>query len=694
MSALHRSILAPRSIALVGVSRDASRLSGLALPYLLRAGFAGDVYVVHPSAAAGAHLDGAKVVSDARHLPEGIDLALAVVSAERTPDVVAGLAQRGTGAVVVGASGFSELGEAGSALEGDLAAALDGTSTRLIGPNCNGLYSVQSGVALGFNRSHGRTYTPGGTAIVSQSGALIGAVADLCTSHGAGLRGFFSTGNELDVGLVDIIEILADDAQTTVIALVLDRVGDPGRFTEACRRARANGKRILALKFGNSVAGKRASKSHSARMAGDSANYDVLFERSGVIRCASLTELAITAALMESRSSPLHPGALVISTSGAGGALAADALETAGVPLVELAADVKTELAPLLRFVKPGNPVDVGAGGSSNAGDNFSALQSTAEGICTVFFYLPPPTADFARLYSLGFVELVGAQRRRGTIGIAVMADRSDPDLVREWLDAGIPVVASVDEAAAIVANLQPGPSFAEVERDRAPEHLDSQVLSEISASALVAAAGVPFPESRVARDGESAADAAEAIGYPIVLKGAPAGIAHKSAAGLVVLDLRERSAVIAAADALARRMSALGRDGHPALLVAEQVPDGGADLIVSVKADPEFGAVGLLGIGGSIAEVTAAYRVLISPFDRPQVRNTLLALGLADSLALRGIPMDELVPIISRVLEGLASSLQAESLESIEINPLRVQPHPTRVVALDALAIVAKGTR
>jgi acyl-CoA synthetase (NDP forming) len=690
VTALARSVLAPASIALVGVSRDATRISGLALPYLRNAGFEGDVFLLNPSADA---IPGVHVVPDVHGLPDGIDLAFSSVSAQRTPQVVAGLAERGAGVVVVGASGFSELGDAGAALEADVLDAVSGSSTRLIGPNCNGLYAVQSGVALGFNRSHGRRYKPGGIAIVSQSGALIGAVADLCTSSGAGLRGFFSTGNELDVRLVELLEVLAADAHTEVIALVLDRVGDAARFRAACELAARNGKRVLAFKFGNTAAGRKASESHSARMSGDSATYDVLFAAAGVTRCASLTELAITAALLESRPAPTRHGALVISTSGAGGALAADAMEQQGVGLVELADDVKAELATTLRFVKPDNPVDVGAGGSANAVANFAALRSTADGACTVFIYLPPPTPDFAELYSRGFTDLVGNERRSQTIGVAVMIDRTDTGLVDAWLAAGIPVVSSVAEAAAIVSHLQPRTPADDAAAE--PATVDSRVLSEVDAARIAAAAGIPFPVSFPAADAHGAGEAALRIGGPVVVKGVPAGVAHKSAAGLVALGLADAPAAADAAEGILARLAGLGAagtDGSGApLLVAEHVADG-IDLILSAKRDPEFGTAALLGLGGTNAEVLHAFRVLLPPYSAERLLAALDGLGVAAQLDLRGEDRSALAATLADALTDLADALATEGLSSLEINPLRVLAG-SRIVALDALAIAEGAT-
>lgn len=680
-----RSVLEPRSIALVGVSRDPSKVSGLALPYLRDAGYGGDVYVVNPSITQD--VPGARAVPDVRELPEGIDLVFASVSAERTPRVVAELAARRAGTVVVGASGFSELGEEGAEREARLREAAAG-GTRLIGPNCNGLYSVQAGVALGFNRSHGRRYRPGGIAIVSQSGALIGAIADLCTSSGAGLRGFFSTGNELDIRLVDLLEILAVDPDTSVIALVLDRVGDAARFRTACERARAKGKRVIAFKFGNTAAGRKASESHSARMAGDSATYDALFAASGVTRCSSLTELSVTAALLESRPAPRAPGALVISTSGAGGALTADALEQRGVPLVDLDEKARADLASTLRFVTPQNPVDVGAGGSNNARANFAALRRAAEGVCTVFFYLPPPTFAFAEQYSRGFVELVGEDRRQKTTAIAVMADRTDPQLVDAWLAAGVPTVSSVEEATAVIANLQPlAPPLVQGEAGFDTAAVDGDVLGEAESMAMMADAGIRFPRSFPADDAPSAVAAMERIGGTVVVKGVPAGVAHKSAAGLVAIGLSSAAAVAAAAEGIVDRISALAAAGAAApLLVVEHVPDG-LDLILSVKRDPEFGAVGLIGIGGTGAEAIGAYRVLLPPFSRGDVRAALGDLGISAQLAMRGDDTDSVAMTLTEALIGLARVLARGGVESMEVNPLRLLP-TAELVALDALVI------
>jgi succinyl-CoA synthetase beta subunit len=272
-------------------------------------------------------------------------------------------------------------------------------------------------------------------------------------------------------------------------------------------------------------------------------------------------------------------------------------------------------------------------------------------------------------------------------VGIAVMIDRTDPDLVGAWLAAGIPVVASVDEAAAIVAHLQPAP--AEVADTSESADVDPDVRSEVESARIAGAAGIPFPASAIASNSAEAVAAAERIGYPVVVKGVPDGVAHKSALGLVELGLDDSAAVESAADALLVRMADLGIAADAArLLIAEQLPEVGTDLLISVKRDPEFGSVGLVGLGGTNAEALGAYSVLLPPFAPDEIGDALAGLGVA-----AGGPSAErgrLPGVLTDALHALDAALQTERLASIEINPLRVAPGTGAVVALDALAIAA----
>ncbi|MFD2421416.1 acetate--CoA ligase family protein [Amycolatopsis pigmentata] len=686
---LARAVLQPRSVALVGVSADVGKVSSLAVRNLRKAGYRGEIHLVHPR---GGTIGGVAAYESIAQLPRDIDLAMSAVGADRAVEVVRGLGERGVKAVVVVSSGYSEAGVTGEVLERQLLEAAREHGTRLIGPNCNGLYSGPSGLSLGINRSHGEAHRPGGISIVSQSGALIGTVTDLCARGGGGLRAFVSTGNEVDLTLTDLLEFLVPDEETSVIALILDRVGDGQRFRELCRRARAAGKHVLAFKFGNSAPGREASRSHSARLAGDSSVYDVLFEQAGVRRCATLAELAATAALLDARGAPRSSGVLVASMSGAGGALMVDALDERGVPLAEIEPAVVKSLEKSLRFVRPGNPVDVGAGGSANSRRNFEILRPIARGRVSVMLYTPPPTKEYAALYAEAVADFATHGERDGSCVIAVVMDHSDPEVIATWSAAGIAVVHSPIDAAAVAANLLDAGGVRAGPQERAAEWHDDSVMDEIETTELLADSKISFAPYELVSEVSHARAAADRIGYPVVVKGILPGLAHKARHGLVALNLESPDAVEEETARMMRSMREMvpGNGDSCRVSVARQVRDG-VDLLVSIRRDQEFGWVAVVGVGGTFVERIASVRILLPPVGDEQVREALVVTGAAAQLDSIGMTVGEAVDVVGAVIEQLAEVLHGAGrhLETIELNPLRLGPAGSGAVALDALGIV-----
>jgi acyl-CoA synthetase (NDP forming) len=683
---------------LIGVSTDVTKTSSLAWRNLRQGGYGGEVHRVHPR---GEPIDGQSAVERVTDLPEDIDIALCAVPSAAAVDVVRGLGERGTRVAVVVSSGYSEAGAAGSVLERKLRQAADSTGIRIIGPNCNGLFSAAARFSLGINRAHGEAHPTGGISIISQSGALIGAVVQLCTESGAGLRSFVSTGNEVDLTLTDVLEMVVADEGTGVIALIMDRVGDGRRFSELCRRAHDAGKYVLAFKFGNSGPGRDASQSHSAHLAGDSRVYDALFERAHVIRCETLPELAATAAVLDSHGVPKSPGVLVSSMSGAGGAFMVDALDEHAVPLMAFGPDLVGRLRESFRFVQPANPVDLsGIGGLPNVGRAFEILKPEVRGRMSVLLYTPPPTKQAGQGYADAMTELVASDRRDGGCAIAVVMDRSDPEVTAKWLAAGIPVLQSPADAAAVAANVlraaggdRKRPTHSDGGRSAGGARSDGLVVGESETTEFLARFGVPFARHAVVRTEADAGRAADEIGYPVVVKGLVPGLAHKAEHGLVALGVRSAPEAVRASAALFESMRKLAPDQGDScrVAIAEQVPDG-LDLLVSVRRDPEVGGVVLLGLGGTNAERIASTALLLTPIEGEDVREAMRTTGAITQLELAGSSLDDAVDSVSALVDRLlrAISESGASFETIELNPVRLVPGRAGAVALDALGVLS----
>ncbi|MEO8751622.1 MAG: CoA-binding protein, partial [Casimicrobiaceae bacterium] len=277
-----------RSIALLGISGDARKMTGAPLEILRRTGFAGTIYPVNPRYET---LGGLPCYPDVAALPTAPDVALVMLSAAQVPDAVRACGKRGAGAVVVLSSGFEESADGRGHAE-DLARAAQETGLPVVGPNSEGVWSVRSRLLLTFGSAARRNvlhHAP--IAVLSQSGAMAGAVARHLQDRAVGCSYVVSVGNETVLTIADYLEWMIEQDDVRVVALFVEGLRDGARLLRVIERARQRGVRLVALKTGNSVAGQRAAASHTGKMASAYAVYRDLFDEAGVVQVESLTDL-------------------------------------------------------------------------------------------------------------------------------------------------------------------------------------------------------------------------------------------------------------------------------------------------------------------------------------------------------------------------------------------------------------------
>jgi acetyl coenzyme A synthetase (ADP forming)-like protein len=345
----------PRSVAVVGASRDPAAIGYRLLDALLRGEFRGEVYPVNPKATVIRDL---RAYPSVRGLPQPVDLAVVAVPRDAVLGVVDDCAARGVRALVVISAGFAEAGREGAELQKCLVEKVRGYGLRLIGPNCLGLLSTDPDVRL--NATFVPYFPPrGGVAMSSDSGALGLAARAVAGRLGLGVASCVSVGNRADVSSNDLLEYWEDDAATRVILLYLESFGNPRRFARIARRV-SRRKPIIAVKAGRTRAGRRAAGSHTAALAAADVAVDALFRQTGILRAETLEEMFDLAAALASQ--PLPPGRRVAIVTNAGGPaiLCADACEAAGLSVPELSEATRARLAA---FLPPtaglGNPVDL-----------------------------------------------------------------------------------------------------------------------------------------------------------------------------------------------------------------------------------------------------------------------------------------------------------------------------------------------
>ncbi|HSW23597.1 MAG TPA: CoA-binding protein, partial [Burkholderiaceae bacterium] len=325
MDAISR-LLQPRSVAVIGASADATKTAGRPVSYLVKHGYTGAIYPVNPKVDRIGELS---CYRDVAALPEAPDVGIVLLGAERAHLAVKDLAQRGTAAAIVLASGYTETGEVGAQRQKQLIEAAG--SMRILGPNTIGLVNLTDNIVLSATGALEMEHFPvGGIGVVSQSGGILGALLSRAAARGIGLSKLISTSNEVDLELADFIDHLADDEATQVIALYIETVRNPAKFRAAALKAARNGKPVVAFKIGRSEAGAKAAVSHTGALAGADRMYDALFKQVGVIRAQTFADLLdIPAALSTGRTLRGKRVAILTSTGGAG-TLVSDDLGMAG----------------------------------------------------------------------------------------------------------------------------------------------------------------------------------------------------------------------------------------------------------------------------------------------------------------------------------------------------------------------------
>ena len=692
-------LLRPKSVAVIGASDRHGALGCTLLNNLVQYEFAGAIYPVNPKRD---ELQGLKVCKDVSELPEGVDCAVLAIPRAFVVDTVRQLAQRGCGAAVIYAAGFSEAGEEGAKDQAELGRIAEEYGIIIEGPNCLGCTNYVERIPLTFVETNMKSPPQGARAVgvASQSGALAAVLATALHPRGCYVSTSVSTGNEAASGVEDYVEWLVDDADTHVIAMYVENFRRPAAFIAAARRARAAGKPIVLLHPGKSSKAQESAATHTGAMAGDHALMKTKLAREGVIFADTLEELADIATIAV--TCPSLPGAnmAVLGESGALRGLAFDIAEDIGLDLV----DLNDENSPNIRAVLPdfvpvSNPTDITAIGLSEPDVYTRLLTALLEdqriGSVVASIIQSDPITSKIKFPAIQKV-FDGGRIEKPLVFAGVDEGATVPQEYIDGLRAvGIPWFPSTERAYRAVARLADLAKRDLADLSGVPVAIPqlenhSGVVPEYQAKALLGPIGIPFPESRFAATAEEARIAADALGYPVVMKAQAAALGHKSDAGGVILNLRTGDEVVAAFATMFANVSAydatIALDG----VLVEKMGRMGTEMIVGAKSDPEWGPVVLAGFGGVTAEILKDVKLFTPDLGAEQVKAGLLELQQAPILkGWRGSPaldvdaLAELIVLMGRVMTG------NPAIREIDLNPVILHPVGEGVIALDALMLL-----
>ncbi len=696
-----RAVFEPKTIAVIGASRNPVSVGGALFRNLLRWGFTGAVYPINPAASS---IAGVRAYASISEMPEVAELAFIVVPAPLVIELARQCAVAGVRALCVISAGFAETGESGRAAQSELLDVCRASGMRLVGPNCMGLVNTSAGVRLLG------TFVPveppaGNVAMSSQSGALGLALMAQAGQLGLGVSSFISIGNRADVSGNDLLQYWESDESTDVILLYLESFGNPRRFSRIARRV-SRAKPIVAVKSGRTTAGARAASSHTAALASSDQAVDALFRQTGIIRVDTLAEFFYVARLLASQPIPQGNRVGILTNGGGPGILAVDAAIAAGLDVPTLSERTQAKLRAVLPpTASTTNPIDIIAGsGPKEYRACLEILCDDPDLDALVVIFIPPlatPTREVAQVLS----DVLAARPNLQKTVVAVFFDPYTPVVsipVSEPKGASrakrsVPVYTFPEGAVAALGaavkygtwRAAPVGSIAEIPLDR--ETIDRVLaanpgggwLSQAEVAALLGSAGIEIVRMKEARSPEEAEAATRESGEPVALKVLEPAVLHKSDVGGVVLNVKPDEA----AGAYQRLSAQLAEHGIE-LAAASIMPMAkqGVEVLAGVTHDPVFGPLVAFGSGGYLVELIndVVFRVLpLTDRDALEMVRSTRAYHLLKGY--RGSAETDIAAVERLLLSLGALSEAVPQIAEIDLNPVIVHPAGEGITLIDA---------
>ncbi|MFF2363891.1 acetate--CoA ligase family protein [Streptomyces sp. NPDC058122] len=673
----------PVSVAVVGASDDPAKYGHAIAAQAVRTNGRRPVHLVNRR---GGTVLGRTAAPTLSAIGEPVDLAVVCVPAAGFEAAVDEALECGARAIVAITAGFAETGTAGRARQQAVAERVRAAGAVMVGPNCLGIADNTTDLFLASD-----TFTPGGVALLSQSGNLALELQLRFAPHGLGFSRFVSLGNQADVTLVDLLADCARHEDTRAIAVYAEDFADGRAFAEAAAVA---GKPVVLLTAGRGDASARSAQSHTGALTTSADVVTAACRDAGVELVATPRELTVVLAASAGPRRGAGRRVAVLTDGGGHGVIAADAVEAAGLSVPEIGAPARERLRELLwEQSAVANPVDLAGMGEQDPGSYAATVEAllAADEVDAVLMtgYFGGYAASEGGLGG-GGTALADGEREAARLIAARHSATAKPLVVqsmypgspscRTLAAAGIPVFDATEDAARALAATVAGrtaPGIVPLPLPAAP--MEETGYTRIRAA--LEAAGLAFPTAREVHDESELLAAVAGFPGPYVLKALH--LLHKSDAGGVALGLAGTDEVLAAF----REMHA--RLGAPAYSV-EAMADlsDGIELIVGVNRDPRFGPVAMVGLGGVLAESLRDVAFTLAPVTAGRALDLLRGLRTAALLdGVRGRPPVDVAAAAAAIETITAFAAAHPEIAELEVNPLLVGPRGA--LALDSRAVL-----
>ena len=692
----------PKSIAVIGASATVGKVGYAVLLNLIQYGFGGKIYPVNPTKPEILNLP---CYPSVLNVPGKIDLAIVIVPAAAMTTVIDQCGEKGVEALIIISSGFKETGGQGAKLEKRMIDRARKHGMRVMGPNCLGLISTD--VTLNASFAHGMP-PPGNIAFLSQSGAFCTAILDWALGNNVGFSKFISLGNKADLSEVEFIQYLAEDPETKVILIYQEGVNDGRAFMEAARQV-VKKKPIIVLKAGGTAAGARAASSHTGSLAGSDKAYESAFKQVGIIRARSVRELFDFARAFATQPVPQGDAVGIVTNAGGPGIIATDAVENS---VLKMAGFNKDTIEKLRKALPPAaafyNPVDIVGDGDAQRFKNALELVADDPAVHSLLCMTAPTNmvviADFAD------VVVDVAQSRGKPVVTSFMGHQKMMEGIRVLQAGGVPNYENPDEAVRALDAMvryrrgierpEAAPKvFRDIKR-RNVRHIlnevlkdDRTALTEMEAKQVIEAYGMRTTRDILAENIDEAVEAANSIGYPVVMKIVSPEILHKTDVGGVILGVADAAGIRDAFMTIVSRARRYMPDAAILGVSVQQMVPKGREVIIGATRDPQFGPMIMFGLGGIYVEVLKDVAFRIAPLTGDdavrmvrEIRTYPLLLGV------RGEPpvdVDTVKEYLQRVSQLM---MDFPEIDQIDLNPLLVQPQGEGAFAIDARFILREA--
>ncbi len=688
-----QEIMSPKSIAIVGASDNKARIGGRPLAHMIEQKFSGGIFPINPNRDT---VQGIKAYPSLLDVKDDLDFILVAVPSNIVVSVLQEAVVKKAKTALIFSSGFAEIGGQGEILQNQIKKISKESGLRVIGPNCLGLFNSAKNFYPTFTSTIDRaTPKPGGISIASQSGAYGSHIYMVSHQRGLGIRYWMTTGNEVDLSVGETIKLMAEDPDVHTIMAYAESVKDGKQFTDALDTARSEKKPVIFMKVGRSEVGAAAANSHTASLAGEDKVYDEVLRAHGAYRVRSTEEMLDVAYSTMPRIFPAGKNLGLVTISGGGGVIMADAAEDEDLVVGPMPKDAQDELKELVPFASPMNPVDVTAQFFNDLTliPKFTDLMLSKGGYDALigFWTSVAGSPVLSKPLLSALKQAMKGYEDKLFINCMVASE----EYIKMYEKEGFPCIEDPTRAiVAMSALMFFGEKFNEkhesnqINLDNYKVDIPNKNLNEIDCSEVLLSAGLPILKPIFIKDIEDLSSYFKEGKDKYVMKIVSSDIQHKTDIGGVVLNIDNLDLAQKSYQEIFKNVKNKAPNAHIDGIMISPMKNGDIECILGAKIDPVFGPIVMFGLGGIYAEVMKDIVFAEAPVSKQKAEQMILSLKSKDIFyGARGKPPIEINSLLNAII-NLSNFIAANSdkVDQVEMNPILVSK--AEVIALDALII------